>query len=90
MKAKEKLLIVKQLIAVWRANSPWSHIKTKYKLKKNELTVDFDFDNFIILTERDLQITAIAQPKQHTAEFNIGDTKMLDKIELFISDNLIE
>ena len=90
MKAKEKLLIVKHLIDVWRVGCPWSHIKTVYTLNKDMLTVDFDFGNFIILTEKELKITAIAQPKQHRAEFNIGDTKMLDQIELFISDNLIE
>ena len=89
-KPKEKLSIVKLLKTIWITAAPWEHIPTKYTYKKNELTVDFDFGNIIILKERDMTITIEAQPGRVREEFNIGDVKLLNKIEYFITENLIE
>jgi len=90
MNTLNKLSIVKQLRNIWRIESPWSHIKTKYTLEPNILIVDFDFGNHIILREEDLTIHALAMPQSKAKDFNIGDTKLLNNVEQFVSDHVIE
>lgn len=86
----EKLQIVKQLLNLWRAGCPWEDRKCKYKLERNEITVDFTCGNYIIFTEIELEIKGIAYPNKDTKKFNVGDTRMINAIENFITANIEE
>jgi len=87
---KPKISITKQLVEIWEVDSPWSHIPTTCVHDGKELKVDFACGNYIIFTEKDLEIKGIAYPNRTTEKFNIGDTKMLDAIENFVVANIIE
>ena len=85
----EKLSIAKQLKELWRAGAPWEHLLPKYSFDGKELKVDFTCGNYIIFTEIELKIKGIAYPYKQNDIFNIGDTRMIDKIEAFVSENII-
>jgi len=87
---KPKISIIKQLVELWNVDSPWVDIPNTCAHNGKELEVDFACGNYIIFTEKELEIKGIAYPNKHTETFNIGDTKMLDAIENFVTANIIE
>jgi len=84
---KHKFIITKQLQQIWRTGVSWENMKPSYNYSNKVLKVDFHNGNHIILIERDMVITVTTHPIKVQETFNIGDIKLLNKIEDFITEN---